>query len=83
MSVCRNSACWPPSLPPSSLMARLNPSRASAPSAANGPEMSLAMPTLIGSALARPGASARAASREGMRRMVEAPCAWRAAGVFL
>ena len=50
MSAWMNSAACPPSLPPSSLMARLKPSRASVPAEAKGPEMSSAMPTLIGSA---------------------------------
>src|SRR5258708_26815956 len=58
MSVCRNSAGWPPSLLPSCLMARLKPSRASAPSAANGPEISLAIPTLMVSACASGGTKA-------------------------
>lgn len=52
-------------------MARLKPSRASAPSAAKGPEMSLAIPTLMVSAEAMAGIRTAAARREGRKRMVE------------
>jgi hypothetical protein len=51
-SLRMNSAGWPPSLPPSFSIASSKPSRASAPSAENGPERSSAMPTLMSAAWA-------------------------------
>src|SRR5690625_2175607 len=50
MTVWRNSASWPPSFPSRCSIAKLKPSLASAPIAENGPEISLAIPTLIGAA---------------------------------
>src|SRR5690625_3642257 len=50
MSVWMNSASWPPSFPSRCSIAKLKPSLASAPIAENGPEISLAIPTLIGAA---------------------------------
>ena len=64
-------------------MARLKPSRASAPSAENGPEMSLAMPTLTASAMATAGTSAATAIREVIKRMVVCSVREPAQRVFL